>query len=358
MDISALKQSIQAWSLELGFDAIGIARVEAREAFSFLDAWLLKGRHGEMDYMARHRDLRKDPSAWVPGALTVFSLRMDYLPMEISEALHRLDNGEMAAISLYALGRDYHKVMRQRLQKLASRIETEIGPFGYRVFSDSAPLFEKSYAREAGLGWIGKHTNLIDRKSGSFFFLGEIVTDLCLPLDAEVSSHCGSCTACISACPTDAIVAPYQLDARRCISYLTIELKGHIPLEFRRAIGNRVYGCDDCQLVCPWNRYAKKTRERDFEPRQGFDQSDLIDLFSWEEADFNRRLEGSPIRRIGYLQWLRNLAVGLGNAPSEPMVMAALQARSGHPSDLVREHVAWAIGEHVDRRVKLGDSDG
>jgi epoxyqueuosine reductase len=349
MDVSLLKLKIGEWAEELGFDAVGVARLDAKEAMTFLDEWLAKGRHGEMDYMSRNRLLRIDPSQWVPGALTVLSLRIDYLPMPLREALERLDDKDQAAISLYALGRDYHKVVRQRLQKLATRIHASIGPFGYRVFSDSAPVFEKSYASAAGLGWIGKHTNLIDRSRGSFFFLGEIVTDLPLPIDAEVSSHCGSCTACMTACPTAAIVAPYQLDARRCISYLTIEFKGSIPLEFRDAMGNRVYGCDDCQLVCPWNRYAQRTREKDFEPRNGFDHADLIELFSWEEEDFNRRLEGSPIRRIGYLQWLRNIAVGLGNASADPAVISALTSRRALDYELLQEHIDWALNKQISR---------
>lgn len=347
MDVSSLKLKISEWADELGFDAVGVARLETKEAMTFLDEWLAKGRHGEMDYMSRNRPLRTDPSQWVPGALTVLSLRIDYLPMPLREALERLDDKGQAAISLYALGRDYHKVVRQRLQKLATRIQASIGPFGYRVFSDSAPVFEKSYASAAGLGWIGKNTNLIDRSRGSFFFLGEIVTDLPLPVDQEVSSHCGSCTACMTACPTAAIVAPYQLDARRCISYLTIEFKGSIPVEFREAIGNRVYGCDDCQLVCPWNRYAQRTREKDFEPRNGFDHAALVELFSWSQEDFNRRLEGSPIRRIGYLQWLRNLSVGLGNASADPSVISALKARRPFDSDLLQEHIAWALNKQI-----------
>lgn len=357
MDLKQIQKDIKQWATDLGFDRLGVARLETQEALKFLDEWLARGRHGEMAYMARHRDLRADPSQWIPGAISVFSVRMDYLPMRLEEAIARLDEKELAAISIYALGRDYHKLMRQRLQKLASRIAAEIGPFGYRVFSDSAPLFEKSFAQDAGLGWIGKHTNLIDREAGSFFFLGEIVTDLPLSEDAPVSAHCGSCTACITACPTAAILAPYQLDARRCISYLTIELKGTIPLEFRKPIGNRIYGCDDCQLVCPWNRYAQITREIDFLPRQRLDRALMVDLFAWSEEEFNRKLEGSAIRRIGYESWLRNLAIGLGNGPPSMKSVAALKARSDAGSSVIREHVTWALSEQMRGLKELGSAD-
>ena len=357
MALEQIQSEIQTWATELGFDGLGVARIETQNALKFLDAWLAQGRHGEMTYMARHRDLRANPSQWIPGALSVISVRMDYLPMSLEDAMNRLGEGERPAISVYALGRDYHKLMRHRLQKLATRMEAVIGPFGYRVFSDSAPLFEKSFAENAGLGWIGKHTNLIDRKRGSFFFLGEIVTDLPLKEDAPVSAHCGSCSACISACPTAAIVAPYQLDARRCISYLTIELKGTIPIEFRKPMGNRIYGCDDCQLVCPWNRYAQITHETDFLPRQALDGVSLVELFRWSEEAFNRKLEGSAIRRIGYESWLRNLAIGLGNAPPSAEIHAALRSRSDDPSIVVREHVAWALAEQVRGEKELENAD-
>ena len=272
---------------------------------------------------------------------------MDYLPESASDPLELARQGDRACISRYALGRDYHKVLRARLKALAGRIEERIGPFGYRVFTDSAPVLEKPLAAKAGLGWIGKHTNLLDRHAGSWFFLGEIYTDLALPADSPVRDHCGSCRRCIDVCPTDAITAPYQLDARRCISYLTIELKGSIPVEFRRAIGNRVYGCDDCQAVCPWNRYADFTGESDFTPRHGLDAPKLVDLFAWSEQEFLDRTQGSAIRRIGHECWLRNLAVGLGNAPTSPEVVDALRARVDHPSALVREHVAWALAQHA-----------
>lgn len=345
MELQKIQKDIQGWATELGFDRLGVARIKTETPLKFLDDWLAQGRHGEMTYMAHHRDLRAAPAQWIPGALSIVSVRMDYLPMPIKDAMVRLADSEQAAISVYALGRDYHKLMRHRLQKLATRMEAAIGPFGYRVFADSAPLFEKSFAEDAGLGWIGKHTNLIDRKRGSFFFLGEIVTDLPLQEDTPVSAHCGSCSACITVCPTAAIVAPYQLDARRCISYLTIELKGTIPLAFRKAIGNRIYGCDDCQLVCPWNRYAQITREPDFLPRQGLHDASLVALFAWSEDEFNRKLEGSAIRRIGYESWLRNLAIGLGNTAPSPRILAALRSRSDDASPVVREHVAWAISE-------------
>ena len=271
---------------------------------------------------------------------------MDYLPADAAPAEALLEQPEKALISRYALGRDYHKVMRSRLKKLARRIEEAVGPFGHRVFTDSAPVLEKPLAEKSGLGWIGKHTNLLNRHAGSWFFLGEIYTDLELPADEPVNDHCGSCRRCIDICPTQAIVAPYQLDARRCISYLTIELKGSIPEEFRRPMGNRIYGCDDCQMVCPWNRYAQHSRVDDFRPRKDLDAGDLVELFAWDEATFLERTEGTAIRRIGVERWLRNIAVALGNAPTTPAVVAALQARRDHESALVREHVEWALGQH------------
>lgn len=346
MNLSLLRPSIEAWAKSLQFDAIGISKIETTEAMAYLDQWIARGFHGEMTYMARNRALRSDPTGLVEGALTVISVRIDYLSLPLDQAFARLETDSIAAVSTYALGKDYHKLIRRRLKKLAEQIESVIGPYGYRVFSDSAPVLEKNYAALSGLGWIGKHTTLIDRQAGSFFFLGEIITDLPLPSDTPASAHCGSCSACMTICPTQAIVAPYQLDARRCIAYLTIEHEGSIPVEFRASIGNRVYGCDDCQLVCPWNRFAQQTREPDFLPRQGLDHADLVDLFMWTEEEFLRRLEGSAIRRIGYLRWLRNLAVGLGNASFSPRVIGALQARLEHPSDQVREHVQWALSRH------------
>jgi len=325
----------------MGFSATGIARAEIGEAGGRLQDWLARGLHGEMDYMARHAHLRSNPQALQPGTLTVISCALDYLPLP---PRHRPSSH--AEISLYALGRDYHKVIRQRLQSLAQRIEAAIGPFGYRVFSDSAPVMEVELAKQAGLGWRGKHTLLLSRQ-GSWRFLGEILTDLPLPADAPIAEHCGKCSACINACPTAAIIAPYELDARRCISYLTIELAGSIPEDFRPLIGNRIYGCDDCQLCCPWNRFAR-IGDPQFAPRHGLDSASLCALFSWSEHDFNERLAGSPIRRIGHVRWLRNIAVAMGNAATDPDILAALRERADHPSPLVREHVAWAIHRQLE----------
>lgn len=329
---------------DLGFQEIGISHTKLDQASKQLDAWLSRHYHGSMTYMARHGQKRTQPDKLVPGTLSVISARLEYLPELVAAMEAALQDSSRAYISRYALGRDYHKVMRKRLQKLARVIEERIGQFGYRVYCDSAPVLEKPLANQAGLGWIGKHTNLIAYKHGSWFFLGEIYTDLPLPADPPVStSHCGSCTACINACPTKAIVAPYQLDARRCISYLTIELDGPIPEQFRQAIGNRIYGCDDCQLVCPWNRHARLTVETDFLPRHGLDQAGLLELFAWDEATFLAKTEGSPLRRLGHTRWLRNIAVALGNAPASDRIIKALQQRSNHPSALVRDHVQWAL---------------
>jgi epoxyqueuosine reductase len=344
-DFVMLAATIRAWGGELGFQAVGIADVELGAAERRLLEWLAAGRHGELDYMARHGPTRARPAELVPGTVRVISARMDYLP-EAADSEQTMNDGARAFVSRYALGRDYHKVLRGRLQQLADRIAAEIGAFGYRVFTDSAPVMEVELARKAGLGWRGKHTLLLSRDAGSYFFLGEIYTDLPLPPDEPVSEHCGACAKCIDICPTRAIVAPYQLDARRCISYLTIELKGSIPLELRPLIGNRVYGCDDCQLVCPWNRYARVSGEPDFQVRNGLDAAQLADLFSWSESEFHERLAGSAIHRIGHERWLRNLAVGLGNAPGDERVIAALRARVDHPSALVREHVSWALQRH------------
>ena len=342
----SLRARVLSLGRELGFQHIGIAGIELAEAEQRLADWLAQGFHGAMDYMEKHGTLRSRPAELVPGTVSVISARMDYLPEPRAALWERLEDPHAAYVSRYALGRDYHKLLRKRLQQLAQRLADEFGPFGYRVFADSAPVLEKPLAAGSGLGWIGKHTNLIDRRAGSFFFLGEVYTDLPLPPDAPVSAHCGSCAACIDICPTRAIVAPYRLDARRCISYLTIEWRGSIPLEFRAALGNRVYGCDDCQLVCPWNRYARLTQEADFLPRHGLDSARLVELFGWDEAEFLRKTEGSAIRRIGYECWLRNIAVALGNAPSDAVTRAALRGRAGHPSALVREHVAWALARH------------
>lgn len=298
--------------------------------------------------MARHGSKRSRPEELQPGTLRIISARMDYLPPSGADAESVLADASLGYISRYALGRDYHKVLRSRLQKLAQRIDEAAGPFNYRAFADSAPVLEKALAQKAGLGWIGKHTNLINQHAGSWFFLGELYTDLPLPVDdALTQNHCGTCRACLDVCPTQAIIGPYQLDARRCISYLTIELRGPIPVEFRPLIGNRIYGCDDCQLCCPWNRFARPAGESDFSPRAGLDAPQLVELFAWSEEEFLRRTEGSAIRRIGYECWLRNIAVALGNAPSAPSIIAALQARADHASGMVREHVRWALAQHV-----------
>jgi epoxyqueuosine reductase len=357
VDRDALKRGIVQWGRELGFQAVGITHVDLREDEAALARWLALGRHGDMDYMARHGEKRSRPEELVPGTLSVISVRMDYLPTDAAPMQAVLDDPDAAYVSRYALGRDYHKVLRQRLQKLADRIRNDVGDFGHRVFTDSAPVLEKPLARNAGLGWIGKHTNLIDSKTGSWFFLGELYTDLPLAADTPAGSgHCGTCRRCIDACPTGAIVAPYELDARLCISYLTIELHGAIPEPLRPLIGNRIYGCDDCQMVCPWNKFAQPTREPDFAVRHGLDRASLIDVFAWTEDEFLTRTEGSPIRRIGHERWLRNVAVALGNAPTTDRVVAALCARRDDPSSLVREHVEWALARH--KTSQLDDASG
>jgi epoxyqueuosine reductase len=345
MDAAALAQRIKQWGRDLGFQAVGIARADLSAAEPRLLDWLGRGWHGEMEYMARNAELRSNPAALKPGTLSVISCRMDYLDDVPGSVDDELKPGR-AYIARYARGRDYHKVLRASLQKLCERIAAEAGPFGYRVFTDSAPVLEVELAVKAGIGWRGKHTLLLDRHAGSWFFLGEIYCDLPLPEEEEQSNRCGTCERCIDICPTQAIRAPYELDARRCISYLTIEHKSAIPEELRPLIGNRVYGCDDCQLVCPWNRFAKPTAREDFATRNGLDRATLVELFLWTEDEFNERLQGSAIRRIGYERWLRNLAVGLGNAPGSPELIEALRARANHPSDLVREHVRWALARH------------
>ncbi|MGI8894202.1 MAG: tRNA epoxyqueuosine(34) reductase QueG [Casimicrobiaceae bacterium] len=347
---SALAASVTEWGRELGFQAIGIADTDLSAETPHLARWLAAGRNGTMDYMATHRALREHPDALVPNTIRVISARMNYWPKEGPAAQEVLADSRKAYVARYALGRDYHKVLRSRLQQLADRIEEAVGEFGYRVFTDSAPVLEVALAAKAGLGWRGKHTLLLTREAGSYFFLGEIYTDLPLPATPPVSAHCGSCTACLNACPTGAIVAPYELDARRCISYLTIELKDAIPEELRPLIGNRVYGCDDCQLACPWNRYATAAAEHDFATvRHGLDDASLVALFGWTESEFDTRMAGSAIRRIGYERWSRNLAVGLGNADPSPAIVAALQARAEDTSPLVREHVAWALARQQSR---------
>jgi epoxyqueuosine reductase len=352
-DLQELTRAIKAWGRELGFADVRIADVDLAHAEEGLSAWLAAGHHGEMDYMASHGMKRARPAELVPGTVRAIVARMDYLPLADGwrerELARQLDPGA-AVVSMYARGRDYHKVLRNRLAQLAERVKSEIGEYGYRVFTDSAPVMELPLAEKAGLGWRGKHTLLLSRDAGSTFFIGEILVDLPLPVDAPTSNHCGACSNCIDLCPTRAILGPGRLDARRCISYLTIELKGSIPLELRALIGNRIYGCDDCQLACPWNKFARRAAVPDFDERNGLGEAGMVELFAWEEEEFNRRMEGSPIRRIGHERWLRNLAVGLGNAAegrrSDPLIVAALRARTGHPSALVREHVEWALERH------------
>lgn len=344
--IKQLSRLIRHWGSELGFDRIGISDINLEQAETRLAKWLENQYHGKMGYMSRHGAKRTRPDDLIDGTIRVISTRMNYMPEPMSASKSVLEDPNIGYISRYALGRDYHKVMRSRLNKLAKRIEQEIGPFGHRVFCDSAPVMEKPLAKKAGLGWIGKHTNLLNRHEGSWFFIGEIYTDVPLPIDAPSTPHCGSCRACIDVCPTQAIVAPYVLDARRCISYHTIELHGPIPVEFRKSIGNRIYGCDDCQLVCPWNRYAKITREPDFAPRHSLNSTRLIDLFSWSEQQFLTRTEGSAIRRIGFQRWLRNIAVALGNAPASETIAKTLENHQGQTSELVDEHIDWALQQH------------
>lgn len=344
-DYASLALSIKAWGRELGFQAVGVADTDLSAAEAHLASWLERGWHGEMDYMARHGERRSRPGELVPGTLRVIACRMNYVA-EVGEGWPEISDDGRAYIARYARGRDYHKVLRTRLQKLADRISGEVGEFGHRVFTDSAPVMEVELASKAGLGWRGKHTLLLSREAGSYFFLGEIYTDLPLPVDAPADNHCGTCTKCIELCPTQAIRGPYSLDARRCISYLTIELKGSIPLELRPLIGNRVYGCDDCQLACPWNSFAQATGEADFAVRNGLDAATLVELFAWTADEFDSRMAGAAIRRIGYERWLRNLAVGLGNAAKSENIVAALRGRADDASSLVREHVAWALGCH------------
>ena len=342
-DLEKIACEIRKWGVELGFGQVGITDTDLELTGLHHEAWLAAGYSGEMEYMSRHGEKRYRPELLVPGTLRVITVRMDYLSGNATDPKPVLENPALGYISRYALGRDYHKLMRKRLQQLAKRVEEFVGEFGYRIFVDSAPVMEKALARKAGLGWIGKHSNLLTRDAGSWFFLGEIYTDLPLPVEQPVQEHCGRCTACIDLCPTRAIVKPYQVDARLCISYLTIEHPGSIPVELRPLLGNRIYGCDDCQLVCPWNRFAKTTSEEDFLPRHGLDAPQLVELFNWSEEQFMKKLEGSPIRRIGHERWLRNIAVALGNAATTPEIVAALQKWENHHSTVVREHVAWAL---------------
>lgn len=353
IDFSKLAEDIKTWGHELGFQQIGISDIDLSEADAHLQNWLQNNFHGEMEYMQRHGSMRSHPEELVPGTYRIISARMDYLPAD-PQSIEVLNNSSLAYISRYALGRDYHKVIRQRLQKLADRIQENTGEFGYRALVDSAPVLERAIAEKAGLGWIGKNTMLINKKAGSWFFLGELFTDLPLPTDTKDDEHCGTCSACLDICPTDAFEGPNNLDARKCISYLTIELRTSIPEELRPLMGNRVFGCDDCQLCCPWNKFSSPSAEKDFSPRHQLDRNELINLFNWSEEEFLEKTAGSPIRRIGYECWQRNLAVGLGNAGKNEKdsieIQAALQNKINHPSALVREHVEWALAQHEQRQ--------
>lgn len=348
VDFTELATNIKAWAKILGFQEVKITAPDLHEADERLTQWLAQRFHGSMSYLERNREKRRDPSQLVPGTQRILMVRMDYLPTDprLTETLRDPSKGYIAR---YALGRDYHKLIRKRLRALAEKIELATGPFHYRAFADSAPVFEKPLAAQAGIGWMGKNTLILNRHAGSWFFLGALYTDLPLPVDTPTDNHCGRCTACIDICPTQAIVAPYVLDARRCISYLTIEHKGSIPVEFRRAMGNRIFGCDDCQIICPWNKFAKHTQESDFLPRHQLDHTDLITLFNWSEAEFEFKTTGSAIRRAGYVGWLRNIAIALGNAPASARILNALEAKQSHPSELVQEHVAWALKEQRGR---------
>ncbi len=345
IDYQQLVSDIKTWAKQLGFQDIGITDTDLSQHEAYLKTWLSRKFHGEMGYMEKHGTKRSRPEELIPGTLRIISVRMDYLPPD-TQTISVLRDRRKAYISRYALGRDYHKVLKKRLNLLADKIQENIKNFNYRAFVDSAPVLEKALAEKAGLGWIGKNTLVLNQKAGSYFFLGEIYTDLPLPCDKPIKEHCGKCTACIDVCPTKAIVGPYQLDARRCISYLTIEYKKSIPLEFRKLIGNRIFGCDDCQLACPWNQFAHFTQEKDFQPRHSLDNQDLVNLFAWDEETFLDKTQGSAIRRAGYECWLRNIAVALGNAPSTPEVIASLEFRKNHESPLVREHVEWALAQH------------
>ena len=342
-DFNQLTKQIKTWGKSLGFQQVGISDIDLSDAEVHFLNWISKNRHGTMDYMARHGLKRTRPEVLLPGTLRIISVRMDYFPSSCTKAEDILEHKELAYISRYALGRDYHKVLRNKLQKLCAQISQEIDDFTYRVFTDSAPVLEKALAEKAGIGWIGKHSNLINKTTGSWYFLGEIYTDLPLPTDSSAENHCGTCQSCIEVCPTNAIIAPYEVDARLCISYLTIESRDSIPLELRPLIGNRIYGCDDCQLVCPWNKFTAFTQEQDFMPRHHLDAPTLVELFNWSEQEFLRKTEGSPIRRIGYDCWIRNIAVAMGNNTNNPAALKALQNKREFPSAMVREHIEWAI---------------
>jgi epoxyqueuosine reductase len=353
-ELKQLAEDIKQWGKDLGFQQVGISDTQLAESESYLQSWLKQDFHGEMDYMQKHGYKRTRPEQLIPGTLRIISVRMNYLP-ELGQTLQTLLNDDSNAIvSQYAQGRDYHKVLRSRLKKLSEKIAQTVDSGDLRLFVDSAPVMEKAIAEKAGLGWIGKHTNLIHRQAGSWFFLGEIYTNLALPIDVPATNHCGQCRACLDICPTQAIIAPYRLDARLCISYLTIELHGSIPESLRPLMGNRIYGCDDCQLICPWNRFAKITTETDFLPRHRLNQSKLVELFKWDKKDFDAKTEGSAIRRLGYERWLRNIAVALGNARQHQNIIKALEEKSTFPSDLVQEHVDWALKQQIKKNVTLG----
>jgi len=345
-DLEKLAQNIKSWGKDLGFQKVGITDINLVDQEANLQKWLDNDYHGEMDYMAKHGMKRARPDELLPGTVRVISARMDYLPEEAQFASH-LESKDLAYISRYALGRDYHKVLRKKLKQLGDKIYNEVNELGFRPFVDSAPILERPLAEKAGLGWVGKHSLLLDKESGSWFFIGELLIDLPLPVDKAQDNQCGNCVACLTICPTQAIVAPYVVDGRRCISYLTIELQGAIPKEFRKAIGNRIYGCDDCQLICPWNRFAETTQEPDYQAKDFLQKQPLITLFNWSEAEFLKNTEGSPIRRIGYQRWLRNIAVALGNAPSSLDIITTLQNKlSESEDDMVNEHIEWALQEH------------
>ncbi len=345
IDFQQLSHDIKSWGKSLGFQQVGITDTDLSDAEKHLNNWLDAGFHGDMGYMKKHGTKRTHPDELHDGTIRIISCRMDYLPEPMRRTNELMEDSALAYISRYSLGRDYHKVMRKRLQKLASLIEQKIGPFGYRAFVDSAPVMEKALAEKAGLGWIGKHSNVLNKEAGSWFFLGELYINLPLPVDKPADEHCGRCTDCIDICPTQAIIAPYTIDARRCISYLTIELRGSIPVEFRSLMGNRIYGCDDCQQVCPWNRFASLTDEGDFKPRQNLDTIELLKVFQWDEQTFLSKTEGSAIRRIGYESWIRNIAIALGNAKKSNALMNALNAKKDHPNPIISEHVRWAIDQ-------------
>lgn len=349
IDLLSLSENIKLWGKALGFQEVGISDIDLKDQESKLQSWLDNNYHGEMDYMAKHGMKRARPDELLPGTLSVISVRMDYLP-DNAQFASTLKDKNSAYISRYALGRDYHKVVRKKLKQLAQKIESEVGQLGYRPFVDSAPILERPLAAKAGLGWVGKHSLLIDAKAGSWFFIGELLVNLPLVVDQVVENKCGECVACLKICPTQAIVAPYVVDGRRCISYLTIELQGPIPIEFRKAIGNRIYGCDDCQLICPWNRFANTTQEDDYQARQQLQNKSLLELFNWTEEEFLSYSEGSPIRRIGYQRWLRNISVALGNAPTSEAIVSALENKlADNLSELLNEHLQWALEQHKNQ---------